>query len=485
MKRNVATAIVGLLVMISAALNLSFALRSGSLSRPPVYDDVVYLLDAYQRLAFGGVNSLRTLVNSFLTRPPHAPMSTLTAMLGYALIGPYVWAAYAANVWMLGLFAAAVYLVARRNIDRIPSILVVALMLFVPAAHALITEFRPDQGAGVILACALYSLVSTDYAKATKPRLVALGFFVTCAVMAAVPAVAVAIAILIPCAVLWEPVTYAYIYQALVTNKDIWGADGGHLYHWMFNSFGAGGHQALGPFLWLGLSCIMVDALLSFPSKSHCSNFDALAFYFVTTVLYSGIAVSSQKTVYQGSLFYFPFLLATTLAVGRILMRIGGRAPIAITGVLLATAIIFMPATSFYQFDPKYQDSAPVLASVSNAVANEVASARASGCAADSFVLAALDKYPIAPEAVALDLAMRQRVKISPRTSLYMVRSAAEMDHAVDGADFVILSRAGEHSNLPGSKFGAHTSLRLSTSDDWRRIAASGDYELFAKAKCG
>jgi hypothetical protein len=36
--------------------------------------------------------------------------------------------------------------------------------------------------------------------------------------------------------------------------------------------------------------------------------------------------------------------LATTLAVGRILMRIGGRFPVAITGVLLATATIFMPA---------------------------------------------------------------------------------------------------------------------------------------------
>lgn len=520
MKRTVATAIVGLLVMISAALNLSFALRSGSLSRPPVYDDVVYLLDAYQRLAFGGVNSLGSLVHSFLTNPPHAPMSTLTAMLGYSLIGPYLWAAYAANVWMLGLFAAAVYLVARQNIDRIPSILVVALMLFVPAAHALITEFRPDQGAGVILACALYSLVSTDYAKATKPRLVALGFLVVCAVMAkpsaivatvpvlglaaaigivrpgyyssseaiysiraAIPAVAVAIAILIPCAVLWGPATYAYIYQALVTNKDMWGADGDHLYHWMFNSFGAGGHQALGPFLWLGLSSIMVDALLSFSPRLHRGNYDTLAFYFVTTILYSGIAVSSQKTVYQGSLFYFPFLLATTLAVGRILIRMGGRSPIAVTGVLLAMAIIFMPATSFYQFYREFQDSGPILVSVSNDVANEVLRKRVSGCTAESFVLAAMTPDPIPPEAVALDLAMRQRVKIAPFTP-YAVRSAAEMDHAVDGADFVILSRAEEHSNLPGSKFGAHTSLRLSTSADWHRIAASGDYELFAKAKC-
>jgi 4-amino-4-deoxy-L-arabinose transferase-like glycosyltransferase len=215
----------------------------------------VYLLDAYQRLAFGGIHSFGTLVRSFLTDPPHAPMSTLTAMLGYALIGPYLWAAYAANVWMLGLFAAAVYLVARQNIDRIPSILAVALMLFVPAVHTLITEFRPDQGAGVILACALYWLVSADYPKATRPRRVAMGFLVVCAVMAkptaivatvpvlglaaaigilrpgyyskseaiysvraAILPVAVAIAILIPCVVLWGPSTYAYIYQALVTN---------------------------------------------------------------------------------------------------------------------------------------------------------------------------------------------------------------------------------------------------------------------------
>jgi 4-amino-4-deoxy-L-arabinose transferase-like glycosyltransferase len=522
MKRSVATAIIGLLVMISAAPNLSFALRSGSLSRPPVYDDVTYLLDAYQRLAFGGVNSLGTLVHSFLTHPPHAPMSTLTAMLGYSLIGPYLWAAYAANVWMLGLFAAAVYLVARRNLDQIPSILVVALMLFVPAAHALITEFRPDQGAGVILACAVYLLVSTDYAKTTRLRLAALGFLVACAVMAkpsaviatvpvlglaaaigilrpgyhssseaiysiraAILPVAVAIAILIPCIVVWGPHTYAYIYQALVTNKDMWATDGGHLYHWMFNSFGPGGHQALGRFLWLGLSCITLDALLSFPPKPNRSNYDALAFYFVTTILYCGIAVSSEKTVYQGSFFYFPFLLATTLGAGRILMRMGGRSPTAIAGVLLATAIIFMPATSFYQFYPEFQDSGPILASISNDVANEVLRKRASGCAADQFELAAMNPDPIPVEAVALDLAMRQRVKITPLSRLYKVRSAAEMDGAVDGADFVILSRdGGEHSNLPGSKFGVHTSLRLSTSADWRRIAASGNYELFAKARC-
>jgi 4-amino-4-deoxy-L-arabinose transferase-like glycosyltransferase len=243
----------------------------------------VYLLDAYQRLAFGGIHSFGTLVRSFLTDPPHAPMSTLTAMLGYALIGPYLWAAYAANVWMLGLFAAAVYLVARQNIDRIPSILAVALMLFVPAVHTLITEFRPDQGAGVILACALYWLVSADYPKATRPRRVAMGFLVVCAVMAKPTAI-------------------------------------------------------------------------------------------VATVPVLGLAA----------------------AIG--ILRPG-----------------------YY----------------------------------------------------------------SKSEAIYSVRAAILPVAVADGADFVILSRTGEHSNLPGSKFGAHTSSRLSTSADWRQITASGDYQLFAKAKCG
>jgi len=95
-------------------------------------------------------------------------------------------------------------------------------------------------------------------------------------------------------------------------------------------------------------------------------------------------------------------------------MRIGGRFPVAITGVLLATATIFMPATSFYQFYPEFQDSGPILASISNDVANEVLRKRASGSAADSFVLAAMNPDPIPLEAVALDLAMRRRVKLLP-----------------------------------------------------------------------
>ena len=111
-------------------------------------------------------------------------MSTLTAMLGYSLVGPSVFAAYAANIWLLATFANVTYCVARRNVDQISSIIITALMLFTPASHALITEFRPDMGAGVILASALLCLLFIDYAKATKLQLSALALLVVCSIMA-------------------------------------------------------------------------------------------------------------------------------------------------------------------------------------------------------------------------------------------------------------------------------------------------------------
>jgi hypothetical protein len=101
-------------------------------------------------------------------------MSTLTAMLGYSLVGPSVFAAYAANIWLLAAFAAVTYCVARRNVHEVSGIIITALMLFAPASHALITEFRPDLGAGVIFVAALLCLLSVDYAAASKLQLSAL-----------------------------------------------------------------------------------------------------------------------------------------------------------------------------------------------------------------------------------------------------------------------------------------------------------------------
>lgn len=122
MKRHTITAIIGVLVLVFTALNLTFNMRSGSLSWPPIHDDATYLLDAYHRLAFGGVDSLATLIRTFYLDPPHAPMTTLTEILGFSLLGSSVYAAYAANAWLLAVFAVTTYLATCRSVDQIASI---------------------------------------------------------------------------------------------------------------------------------------------------------------------------------------------------------------------------------------------------------------------------------------------------------------------------------------------------------------------------
>jgi hypothetical protein len=206
---------------------------------------------------------------------------------------------------------------------------------------------------------------------------------------------------------------------------------------------------------------------------------------FVVALLYCGIAASPQKSVYQGSLFHFPFLLATTLALGRNLSRISGHTQRIIPATLLTAAMIFMPGASFYQDYPGYRDSGPVLASVSDAIASEVSSMRSKGCKRNSFMFAAMNPYPVIVEAVALSLAMNRRIHIKP-LHLFFIRSAEQMDHAVHAADFIILYKGKEEvPNLPGSKFGSQTSVRLASDGNWHLISSTSEYELFAKTECG
>jgi hypothetical protein len=301
---------------------------------------------------------------------------------------------------------------------------------------------------------------------------------------AAIFPLAIATALLIPFIVVWGPYTYAYVHQALVTNIDMWAPNEGPLYHWMFNSFGPGGNLALSAFLWLGLLSIAVDFCLSLTLGHKRASYGAVAFYFVVALLYCGIAVSPQKSVYQGSLFHFPFLLATTLALGRNLSRIGGRTQRIVPATLLAAAMIFMPAASFYQDDPGYRNSGPILASVSDAIASEVSSMRSNGCKKNSFMFTTMNPYPVTIEAVALSLAMNLRIHIK-QLPLFWNRSAEQMDRAVDAADFVILYKGKQEvPHLPGSKFGSQTSVRLASDGNWHLISSTSEYELFAKTEC-
>lgn len=491
---------------------------------PPIYDDVGYLLDAYQRLAFEGVNSLFALVQSFRANPPHAPMSTLTAMVGYSLFGAHVWAPYFSNIWILATYAASVYFVARSYLQAVPSVLLVALMLYVPLAQLMMTEFRPDIAAGLIVAVALYALINVEYASASISRLVLVGTLAAAAIVAkptafvatipivgfaaviglfrpgyysapairlsirrAALALAISLTILVPVATILGPLIVTYAYSTLVTNRAIWETPGNAFFHWSYNSFGSGGHTAIGPFLYIGLFAIVIDAAISLKRWRDLHSYNALALYFVLILIYIGLALAPEKNVFQGSFFYLPFLLATVLAVSRILSRSSIRlstVPTLPIGLALGLATTFLPTASQLQDSRQYPNANHFLAEISKEVTT-----RSLECDRTApQVFATLTPYPITAEAVALSLALRNQMRVVPK-ALFMSNSLDELMGGAQSADFVLAPNKwgmAMQPNLPGFKFQSEATALLQADPGWKKIAISGPDAptLYEKIPC-
>jgi hypothetical protein len=64
---------------------LGASLRVGRLSVVPTYDDVSYLVDGLRRLKAFDAAGFRGLFRSLVIEPAHAPLTTITATIGFAL----------------------------------------------------------------------------------------------------------------------------------------------------------------------------------------------------------------------------------------------------------------------------------------------------------------------------------------------------------------------------------------------------------------
>ncbi|MBN9000025.1 MAG: hypothetical protein J0H54_11735, partial [Rhizobiales bacterium] len=275
---------IGLVLLFALALyrDIAFSLVRSRLAVPPGYDDVVYLLDAMQRWRFELPHGLGALVSGLISHPPHAPVSTLTGIAGFALFGPEILSAYLANGWILAIYVAAMAVVSRPLGGVVPRLLFVAALLFARVSQAMITEFRPDMAAGLVFALALVAITATDLLSASPLRragVAALAVLATVikptGAVLVMPGIGVAILatlvlqvragrgswptllralllpsavyllLLTPFAIAWGRETYEYILQTLVTNADIWRTDGGVLIHWTYHLFGYGATKAL------------------------------------------------------------------------------------------------------------------------------------------------------------------------------------------------------------------------------------------------
>lgn len=516
--RHVNYLILFIVSILFTSLNVSEALISGALSSPPIYDDNGYLLDGYNRIAFDNVHSIWSLVVNFIQYPPHAPIETVSIILGYWLFGPFNVGPYIANFWAIFAYSLMIYYISEKETSSFVALLIATIAMFIPVAGTLVSESRPDMTAGLFFGFCGYLLITTEtwnrnaYSAAMLGLLCAFSVLVKLsAVVITIPMLALALAIgifhhknhwrsairptvimflaamifLAPAGFIWGNQTYSYIYQALFSNKDIWQTPGDWYFHLTFSAIGEnGGSLALGNLLYVGLFFIILSAFYNFRIK----RYQLVYYYLWTLLIYVGISFSAEKTVYQSSFFFFPFIISSICSISALMPKsenVARRSAV----ILLCMAVLFLEPSHTFQKGIYRKDTVDMLSQLTSAV--ERGTWNISSCSGSTdYVYSTVGSYPITAEAVALDVAQKHhlRLKIS---HLFMLRSLDEVMAKVENSNFVLTPNAkglaeSLQQRLPGAKFNEDVKTRLRADTRWREVSidAADPLILFLRQKC-
>ena len=143
------------LAIIFVTFQIQSSIHSGALSLPPTYDDVGYFNDALQRLDLLYRTGAAAMFKNLWSNAPHAPLSTVLAMLGFCLMGRHPWAADAMNALPLALVLRLMLGTACRMLPLSCGLPLVSAFLGFPIFGLLILEFRPD------MLCAIFAAAGT------------------------------------------------------------------------------------------------------------------------------------------------------------------------------------------------------------------------------------------------------------------------------------------------------------------------------------
>lgn len=485
------------LVALFTMANLGLTLRTGALAMASIYDDCTYLLDGYRRLALEGVDSVLGGLISFYQTPPHAPFSTAMAMVGYYLSGGSDIGPYALNAVILYLYAYSIFSIARSRLAISPALLWTAALMFLPAAGTIITEFRPDATAALLFGSSAYLLIFFPYERGTRVSACALGLIAGIAITIKPSAIIIVVpmlggafllgmlknlsrpsftnafialisglAVLVPFALIWGSHIVDYLTQVFITNADIWVTSGGTFFHWTYNSVGAAGSLALSWFFFLGAALIAAD-VLSFRREKAGGNYEAFAYYGWVAIIYAGIAANPQKSPFQGNFFYFPFVIAMTIAFSRVCARFGFGWKQALS-IFVVVSFVSTPAMT-------YQDAR--LRPGSLAALDQISAEINRLKCGHPVVVSTIGPYPIPPETIALHM-LKQGTEISP-TPLFFARDLQVALAQVQSSDIVIFPNSrgrteAEEQRLPGIFLYDEIVSVLESDARWTRVAIEG-----------
>ncbi len=189
-----ALAALGAVSAVWTATYLRHAWRHGRLGLPPLYDDVVYLLDGARRVASLRENGLVGLIGSLLEYPPTSLLSTVHATAAFLVFGVEDWAPYLFNGFVVFMILAAVERTMRGpapagDVPAVPGgsapalpvwprVAVCLLLLGSPMLGRAVDEFRPDFVAAFAVAAAAFTFFDRPLLGSRHRRLLLLGLLV-------------------------------------------------------------------------------------------------------------------------------------------------------------------------------------------------------------------------------------------------------------------------------------------------------------------
>jgi|GEM_PF-5335387 len=148
-----------LLTGVFCAVQVNRSMRAGALALPTQYDDISYYLtgaEYLQRFYNGG---FLDVLKAYLANPPHAPLSTGLAFLGFLLFGLNAWAGPVTN-GILFLFFVRWFFSFAKEIPFFRTCTLAVALLGFPFVTATIMNFRPDMFCGLLLACGTFFIVA-------------------------------------------------------------------------------------------------------------------------------------------------------------------------------------------------------------------------------------------------------------------------------------------------------------------------------------
>lgn len=476
------------------ALNIIISLHQGKLSHPPTYDDITYFVDAASRLRIFHDHNFWTMARTFINDPPHAPLSTLAAMLSFTLFGMHPWAVPIVN----GIWVFLVLLSLRLCLLASPLAVYIAVAMAVlawPLTQFLVMEGRPDIVCGLLTASGCFYILTAPWLDAprkhvliaavfaglsllSKPSIapVTLGLFGLAVLLAsaidyaerrAKPAahhrffstnllfLSVTLLVALPYFAFGWRQTVDYIYSVLFGLYSTFGTpkltpdEQGGYYLW-----GPGGRTMMGAWFYITAVLLLIAGVLQHHwVMNNRGRLAAIAAWCIAT--YLAVTLPAPKTPFLGVLVSCTMLLLFVAALGGLLAKIMAfrsqyafrLTPIAGTSIVGATlvisALIAWGWRLYYHGESAHEAARSGISARQFALIDHIIDATISASFQRRIiVLPAIGPYL---NATTLQFALLQRhIRNATAISLYTTNKIADHVAAIAAATDVILFEPGD-----------------------------------------